>query len=250
MKYLQLTIAILVLVPLLILSVFFAIIPSAILRLCKAKKASDTWMRKNGTFVSHAIMTMLGVKMHVSGKEHLPEAGVPVCYMCNHQSILDIPGVIAALHIWAGFIAKAELKKVPVLNSWIRSIHCVYIDRKSPRSSIEAILKGVSNIKEGIPMFIFPEGTRSKNGELGEFKAGSLKLATRSKAVIVPIAMKGLRGALEEKRGFNITHCNVVVGKPIPTEDLDEEGQKHLHDEVFKVMSDLYDSLPSGKPER
>ncbi|MFA6688197.1 MAG: lysophospholipid acyltransferase family protein [Sphaerochaetaceae bacterium] len=237
-------VAAVVVVPALLLSVVVAIIPAGVMKLFRCRKAADRWMRLNGTFLAKLILFMLNVKVHVDGLENLPPEGTPVCFMANHQSLLDVPTVIGPLGIWAGFITKKELKKVPVVNFWVQSINCIYIDRKSPRSSIEAILNGVKNIKNGIPMFIFPEGTRSKTGRLGEFKNGSLKLATRAKAVIVPISIKGLRPALEGIRNLRRVHAYVSVCPPLPTADLNDEQLKDLHNVVYGEIASRFAQLP------
>ncbi len=245
MKFIRIGIAALVVVPALLLSVFIAIIPAGIMKLFHGRKAADRWMRLNGTFIAKLILVMLNVKVHVDGKENLPLDGTPVCFMANHQSLLDVPVVVGPLGIWAGFITKKELKKVPIVNFWVQSINCIYIDRKSPRSSVEAILSGVKNIKDGIPMFIFPEGTRSKTGKLGEFKNGSLKLATRAKAMIVPIAIKGIRPGLEGISSLRRVHAYVSVCKPIPTAELDDEQLKELHNVVYGEIETRFAQLPA-----
>ncbi len=236
MKYIHLFIAVLIVVPTFVLSMVVAKFPAFIMRLFKADKAADKWMRLNGTNISRTVLFSLNTRVEVSGLDRIPAEGTPVCFVANHQSMVDIPATIAGLRIWAGFIAKAELKRVPMLSTWIKSMNCIYIDRKSPRSSIEAILKGVENIRKGIPMFVFPEGTRSKDGSLGEFKSGSLKLATRAKAVIVPITIEGSRKALEQKRGVGRVVVHVSVGEPIPTADLDEQQLKELPDVVYGAI--------------
>ncbi len=215
-----------------VLSMFVAILPSAVLRVFKRDNLSDRWMRVNAIALSKIIMFALGTRIEVKGKEHIPDDGRKLCFVANHQSMLDIPAVVGGLHIWAGFVTKKELQRVPILNSWITAIHCVYIDRKSPRSSIEAILKAVDNIRSGIPMFIFPEGTRSKTGRLGEFKTGSLKLATRAKASIVPITIDGTRSALEGRRGLGFPKITLTVSPAVDTADLDEKQLKTLADEI------------------
>ncbi len=236
MKHLRLIIAVLIIGLTFIISLFVAIIPALLLHLVGLHRSSEAWKRINGTNIARIILWSLGVKTDVGGLELIPTDEAAICFVSNHQSMLDIPLVMARLGIWAGFITKSELKKVPILNFWINAMHCVYIDRKSPRSSIDAILKGVKHIKEGIPMFIFPEGTRSKTGELGAFKAGSLKLATRAKATIVPIAIDGSNLIMKRQRGTKHHPVRLHVLTPIPTADLQEEELKVLPQHVFSAI--------------
>ncbi len=236
MKQIQIFFASLIAIPTLVLSIFVAIIPSAIMRLFGAPKMSENWMRINAIGVSRTIMFSVGARVETRGKENLPPPGSKTCFVANHQSMLDIPAIIGHAGVWAGFIAKKELDSVPFLSSWIRAMHCVYIDRKSPRSSIDAIFKGVDHIRNGIPMVIFPEGTRSRTGKLGEFKHGSLKLATRAKALVVPITIDGTRNGLEGKKGIGFPKVIITIAEPIDTGKLDEQGLKDLSDTIFHVI--------------
>jgi 1-acyl-sn-glycerol-3-phosphate acyltransferase len=242
-KYIHLAIAVLIVALTFVFSIFVAMIPAALMRLCKKEAAAQRWMRFNGTNIARTVLWSLGVRVKVSGAHHIPAEGSSVCFVSNHQSALDIPAVLAALAIWPGFITKAELKKVPILNVWIRAMNCVYIDRNSPRSAIGAILSGVEHIRRGIPMFIFPEGTRSKTGALGAFKSGSLKLATRAKAIIVPITIDGTRKALEAKVGVRPVTVFLSVAPPVITEGLDEQGLKELPDHVYRTIEQQFRSL-------
>ncbi|MFA5569939.1 MAG: lysophospholipid acyltransferase family protein [Sphaerochaetaceae bacterium] len=236
----QIALALIIVALTFVLSIVVAMIPAFILRIFGAHKAADKWMRYNGTNIAKIIMFVLHTDVTVIGKELIPEEGAPLCFIANHQSMLDIPIVLAKLGIWVGFIAKSELKKVPILNVWIRAMNCVYIDRKSPRSSIEAILQGVKQIQQGTAMFIFPEGTRSKTGALGTFKTGSLKLATRAKAIIVPITIDGTRDAFEHRTSVRKTPIRLSVSEPIDTATMSEEQLKDLPEVVFGQIQQHY----------
>ncbi len=238
MKYIQIAIAAFIIIPVFIFSIFVAIIPGALMRVFGATRMYEKWMRLNAIGISRTIMITLGCRMEVRGLEHLPPEGSKACFVANHQSMLDIPALIAYAGVWAGFIAKKELNSVPVLSSWIQAMHCVYIDRKSPRSSIDAIFKGVDNIRKGTPMVIFPEGTRSKTGELGEFKQGSLKLATRAKALVIPITIDGTRHALEAKRTISFPKVYLTIAEPIDTSTLSDEEMKSLSDTISGVIKE------------
>ncbi len=243
MTYIHLFFAILVVVLTFIVTFFVGIIPAAILKLFKQREAGEKWMRLNGTFIAKTVIWVLNMKIVTSGEEKIPPPEVPVCSVANHQSMLDIPAVLAGLHLWPGFVTKKELKKVPILRYWIRAMQCVYIDRESVRSSVEAIIKSVENIKRGVRMFIFPEGTRSKTGELGQFKSGSLKLATRAKATIVPITIDGTRLGVEQKRGVKRIIMNLIVSDPIDTASLDADQIKELPDQVYRVIEEQFKSI-------
>jgi len=243
MTYIHLFLAILVVIPTFVITFFTGIVPAAVMKLFKKREAAEKWMRLNGTFIAKTIIWALNMRIVTEGEEKIPPPEVPVCFVANHQSMIDIPAVLAGLHLWPGFITKKELKRVPILRYWIKAMQCVYIDRKSVRSSIEAIVQGVENIKNGVRMFIFPEGTRSKTGKLGEFKSGSLKLATRSKATIVPITIDGTRRGVEQKRGIRRVVIHLSVGDPIETASLDNDQIKELPGRVYKVIEEQFKTL-------
>ena len=103
-------------------------------------------------------------------------------FVANHQSDFDIPLIAAYAGKPLGFVAKKEMKKVPIVRDWMEMIKCSFIDRDSARKSMEAILKAIETVKSGHSMVIYPEGTRNKGYLELEFKAGSFKLATKSHA--------------------------------------------------------------------
>lgn len=214
------------------IDVFTAMIPAELLRLFGAKKASFRWVDMWIRWTSRVTLAFIGVKLHIEGKENLSEDEPRLCFVANHESMLDIPAIfVAAGRRLPGTITKIEIKKVPYIRWWCSKMDCVYIDRKNMRSAVKAIMDGVEHIKEGRAMLIFPEGTRSKTGEIGEFKAGAFELATRADAVIVPIQIKGTRGGLEARRRWHVDAW-VTIGKPIPTAGLSREEKRKVHTQV------------------
>lgn len=138
------------------------------------------------------LLGIAGAKVVVKGAVNLPK-DAPVLFVSNHQGAFDIPLLIAHLDRPFGFIAKEELTKLPLVNRWMRYLKCVFIKRGNPREAIKAINDGITLLKSGHSLMVFPEGTRSKDGQLLEFKAGSLKLATKSSTAVVPVTIDGSR---------------------------------------------------------
>jgi 1-acyl-sn-glycerol-3-phosphate acyltransferase len=174
--------------------------------------------------------------------EQYPKEAKRICFVSNHQSNLDIPVLFGKANLFAGVITKSELKKVPILNWWCAEMHCIYIDRHSPRSSIQAILGGVQQVKSGHPVLIFPEGTRSKDGNVAEFKAGSFHLATKSDAVIVPYAISGTREAFEKRTKWHVT-AYLSMCKPVDVSALTDEEKKQVHTVVENEVRQRHDTL-------
>lgn len=194
-------------------------------------KVGEDWAR-------YTIHNALGMNVTIKGKENIPN--VPCCYIGNHTSILDIPILIDSVGKCMGFVAKKEMVKAPVLGYWMSKYNCVPLDRENAREAIKVIKKGSENIKKGYSMAIFPEGTRSKNGELMEFKKGSLKLATMAKAPIVPVTIDGAYRAFEIDRKFKPIDITITFSDPIYTENLSREEEKSL---MEKVRSEIAKNL-------
>lgn len=178
-----------------------------------------------------------GAEVSVYGEENVP-SDIPVVFIANHQGNFDIPILMSYINKPKGFIAKIETLKIPLVRTWMKYIHCVFMDRSNIRKSAAAIIEGVKIIKEGHSLVIFPEGTRSKGGPLGEFKAGSFKLATKSKAPIVPITIDG-SFKLMEANGNKIkpAKVNLYIHPAIETANLSKEEQEALPEVVKSIIS-------------
>ncbi|WP_404988834.1 lysophospholipid acyltransferase family protein [Clostridium culturomicium] len=170
--------------------------------------------------------------IEVIGKENLIEE--TCLYVANHQSMLDIPLIMANVNHTIGAMAKKEMSKVIVFSYWMEELGSVYIDREDAREGLKAILKGVENLKNGRSMLIFPEGTRNRGGETAEFKKGSLKLATKANVPVIPITVDGAYKGLEGPEGD--LKARMVIHKPIYTKDLTKEEKANLSSMCQKII--------------
>ncbi len=190
--------------------------------------AESAWGRK--------ILELFQAELTVIGKENLPEKG-PVVFVSNHQGYGDIISLCAGLDKFQfAFIAKAELLKLPFYGEWMELIRCVPIERDDTRASLRAIEEGISLLNQGFSLLIFPEGTRSKGGEMKEFKKGSLRLATKPKVPVIPIAIDGTADLFENhgyvKNGGKVT---ISILPAIETKDMAREEASQLS----KITEDL-----------
>lgn len=192
---------------------------------------------------SQTIMKITGSKVIVEGKENLPEG--PVVFISNHEGDFDIPTLLASIEKPFGFISKVEVKKVPVLSSWMTVMNCVFLDRSDRRKAIQSIRDGVQSLKEGHSIFIFPEGTRSKGGPIGEFKSGSFRLAKDGKVPIVPISISGTSDVFE-KNGRLVKPANIHV-KILPEVPPTIFEQKDINEVASYVRGLIEESINKGK---
>lgn len=180
---------------------------------------------------------ILKMNLVIEGKENIPDKAC--CFIGNHQSILDIPVILYSSNRIIGFIAKKELAKVPVIGGWLKRTPSVALDRDDVRAAIEVINKGAENLKNGKDMAIFPEGTRSKNGEVGEFKKGSFKLATKAKATIIPYTITGIGEVLGGKDGVIDREIKIIYHSAIDCSQLSREEIKELPKRVEEIVKSV-----------
>ncbi len=191
------------------------------------KKVSDWAMDR---------MNDSGAKVNVYGIENLPE-DKNILFVSNHQSNFDILLLLAYLPVPKAFVAKVELEKLPFINQWMKRIHCLFMDRNDIKQSAQIIIEGIKQLKSGINMVIFPEGTRSKTGKLGEFKGGSFKLATKSKCPIVPLTIDGTRNIMEANNyRIKPVTVNLYIHPPIDVTTLSKEEIAKLPETVRETI--------------
>ena len=177
---------------------------------------------------------IIGIDLDVKGLENIPEE--PCVFIGNHSSILDIPILLCTVNRNIGFISKKEILKTPIIGYWLTRTNCVAMDRENPRTALKAINDAVQNLKDGSSMAIFPEGTRNKEGKVGEFKKGSLKLATKAKAPIVPVSIERASRAFEDTKDFVPTKIKLVFGEAIDTKNLSKEEELNLTENIRNTI--------------
>jgi len=187
---------------------------------------------------SRALIKITGCKVTEKGGENIPRSG-GLCFVSNHSGMFDIVLFLAYSRRLFGFIAKKELIFVPIFNIWIYMLGGLFINRNNPRKALKTINAGIASIKKGGAMIIFPEGHRSSGETLLPFHPGSLKLATQSGAVIVPVALKGTREIFERHNRFTPCSVGITFCKPINTADIPPEDRKQaLADRIYNVINE------------
>ncbi|GEM_PF-1007050 len=146
----------------------------------------------------------------IIGSQNIPKNG-PYIIVANHRSMLDITLIQGYINPHAGFLAKKELDHFFSVGAFIKALGGELIDRSNPRDAIRAINNLIKRMKtENQVVALFPEGTRSIDGEVHEFKGGSMKVVMKSKVPVVPIAIVGTDKAMP-KGTFYIRRANIKV---------------------------------------
>ena len=173
-----------------------------------------------------SILFLSGTKLEVKGLEKI-EKDKTYLFVGDHRSYFDIVIAYSLLPCKTGFIAKKEMQKIPFLSWWMYFVNCLFLDRDNIKEGLKTILAAISKVKEGISIFIFPEGTRSLTGEMLPFHDGSFKIAQKSGCPIVPVAFVNTASIYEHHRPW-IKAAKAVIefGDPIVLTSLPTEDQK------------------------
>ncbi len=176
-----------------------------------------------------------GAEFIIHNQERIPEG--TVLFVSNHQGNFDIPIFLAKIPKRVGFVAKIETLKLPLIRDWMAAIRCVFLDRNDMKQSMKTIIEAIGFLKLGYSMVVFPEGTRAKGGPMGEFKAGSFKLATKSNATIVPVTINGSYKVMEANGNkIKPARVEVFIHEPIEVIGMSREEQNGLHTRVEEII--------------
>ena len=194
-------------------------------------------IRKGQKLFAETIVDKLNITIDVKGEENIPSEGAFMVYS-NHQGFADIPAICYAFrnHCQMGFVSKEEWRKYKVLRDAIIYTRSIFLDRGNPRAAIKALSEVKELLDMGFNMSIFPEGTRSKGPEMGEFKAGSFKFAEKAKVPVLPLTLNGSYKLFEEKGTYQPCHIDITIHPLVHLEQMDKHQQKEAAEEIEKTI--------------
>lgn len=216
-------------------SVVFSVFPGA-----------DNKIHKVARLWAKILLLLCHTKVKVIGEENLLP-WQPQILMANHQSDFDILISLAFIPVQFRWIAKKELFAIPVFGAAMRSAGYIEIDRSNHEKAIHSIDEAALSIRSGRSIMTFPEGTRSKDGEIKTFKQGPFHLAVKSGAPIIPVSIIG-SGSIMPKRSLRIKpgQIKMVIGKPIEVIHFNMERRQELiakvRNEIIKNYNEWQDS--------
>lgn len=191
-----------------------------------------------------------GAKVTVIGREHMP--GEAALYISNHRSIFDLIILLPVLGIRMAPVAKKELARVPLLSWWMRQIHCIFLDRESIKAGAAMVTEATEDLKKGLSVLIYPEGTRNhQEGTLLPFHGGSFKIAIRAGAPVVPVTCIGTGDIWEDHKPWvRERKITIVIGEPIPTQGMPIAERKVLHEKCQAIVKETYRRYASTTQQR
>ncbi|KTD22208.1 1-acyl-sn-glycerol-3-phosphate acyltransferase [Legionella lansingensis] len=206
------------------------------------------WVDKTIHAWTNHLLNLVGVKCKIINPHKIePKPGEATIIMCNHSSLYDIPISFKAFPNHSiRMLAKKELSKIPLMGKGMQAAEFPFIDRKNRLQAIKD-LKAVRKLLEsGIVMWIAPEGTRSKDGQLAAFKKGGFITAIEAKATIIPIGIRGAYNILPARTTqFNINQtAEVHIGQPIDASQYTQENKDELVQRVHTAIEELAGKHP------
>ena len=180
--------------------------------------------------------------LRVTGREHLRVSG-PVVFACNHTSYMDTPVLFATIPGQFRILAKKELWKLPFIGWYLNRSGQIPVDASSPRAALSSLSGGVRALREGMSVFVFPEGGRTPDGTLQKFENGAAYLAIRAQVPVVPIALSGIYDLLPiHTRHYWPTPLRMIVGEPIATAGMTVREVDALTERLHAAIAAMLES--------
>ena len=185
-----------------------------------------------GVIWGKTLSFIFNVKLVVKGKHNLQNRNY--VFASNHASLIDIPLLLIAVNRYTVFIAKSELSKIPIFKSILDMAGFIFVDRKNNDNAVKSMNNLMDDIKK-IPrsVAIFPEGTRTSDGELLPFKKGAAIFAINTDIPVIPVAISGTF-SWSKKKLFDMSQSVISFefGEPIVTENYSFEDRDHLTERI------------------
>ena len=191
-------------------------------------------------FWSRSVLWFLLIPIKVTGQENVDPKQSYV-FVANHQSFLDVFAVYGWLPNNFKWLMKKEIRKVPFVGTACAVAGHIFVDRSNPRAALQSMDHIKKELVDGISTVIFPEGTRTKTGEMGRFKQGAFKIAMDMGLPVVPITLKGFYEAMPRGKAFANPRARVSlhIGKPIDISQFNDinEAMAAVREKVAEGLS-------------
>ena len=194
---------------------------------------------------ARALLAVSGVKVQVEGLEKITKDGSYV-FVSNHLSYMDTPVALANIPVRFRFLAKRGLFQIPFLGWHLGRAGHIRVPREDARAAVKTMTLAAQVVRqEGVSLLIFPEGGRSRTGEMRDFKEGAAFIAIKARVPLVPIALKGTREVLPFGSGTVRTgSVTMRIGDPIPTSQASPHDRVRLTEELRHRIIALQEEHP------
>lgn len=206
-----------------------------------------TWYDQEIHLWAQKVIRWVQVQVHIHNpKQVKPIPGVATIIMCNHTSLFDIPlSYVAFPEQSIRMLAKKELASIPIMSAGMRAAEFPFIDRKNRTQAIKDLEKVRKLLQTGVVLWMAPEGTRSKNGQLQPFKKGGFITAIQMQATIIPMVIKGADEIIAPKT--HLLHlqqkATIAIGDPIDSSLYTLDNKDALIEKTWQAMHQLLEEI-------
>lgn len=199
---------------------------TALFTICTVPWRNAEFVHKVQQFWSRSFFWLMFLPVSVDGEEHI-QKGQSYVFVANHQSMFDVWLVYGWLPVIFKWLMKAELRKVPFVGIGCKAAGHIFVDRRNAKASMESLKEVEKQLSNGVCTVIFPEGTRSLNGEVGRFKRGAFQIAIDLGLPVIPLSLDGCFEVLPKGKPFVHHHpVHMHIGEPIDLKQYkDAEGK-------------------------
>ena len=198
---------------------------TAVFTICTVHWRNAEFVHKVQQFWSRSFFWLMFLPVTVEGEEHIKQ-GQSYVFVSNHQSMFDVWLIYGWLPVIFKWLMKAELRKVPFVGIGCKAAGHIFIDRRNAKAAVESLHEVEKQLVNGVSTVIFPEGTRSLNGEVGRFKRGAFQIALDLGLPVIPLSLDGCFEALPKGKPFvHRVPTRMYIGEPIDLQQFrDAEG--------------------------
>lgn len=205
---------------LMVLTVF-----TAVFTVCTVFWKNAEFVHKVQQFWSRSFFWLMFLPVSVDGQEHIVP-GQSYVFVANHQSMFDVWLVYGWLPVIFKWLMKAELRKVPFVGTGCKAAGHIFIDRRNTKAAMESLKEVEKQLVNGVCTVIFPEGTRSLNGEVGRFKRGAFQIAWDLGLPVIPLSLDGCYEVLPKGKPFVYrAPVHMHIGEPIDLKRFSDQNE-------------------------
>ena len=205
---------------LLVLTVF-----TAVFTVCTVFWRNAEFVHKVQQFWSRSFFWLMFLPVSVDGTEHI-QPGQSYVFVSNHQSMFDVWLIYGWLPVIFKWLMKAELRKVPFVGTGCKAAGHIFVDRRNAKAAMESLREVEKQLVNGVCTVIFPEGTRSLNGEVGRFKRGAFQIALELGLPVIPLSLTGCYEVLPKGKPFVHRHAvHMHIGEPIDLKQFNDPNE-------------------------
>ncbi len=188
---------------------------TAVFTICTVPWKNAEFVHKVQQFWSRSFFWLMFLPVSVDGTEHI-QPGQSYVFVANHQSMFDVWLVYGWLPVIFKWLMKAELRKVPFVGIGCKAAGHIFVDRRNAKAAMESLKEVEKQLTNGVCTVIFPEGTRSLNGEVGRFKRGAFQIAWDLGLPVIPLSLDGCFEVMPKGQPFVNRHpVHMHIGEPI-----------------------------------